>query len=142
MCDAHTESDFVFPCELLRDRESSGRYNHKELLSQHEHNSFNSLSNISTFILKGTQQQISKHSMKKQRELVKAKLGRALDDKVWNLVEKKQRSQQPAAKNELRTKRRIANAKNERKRLTLKQNNLATCDVRQATPTAVSKQKA
>lgn len=56
MCDAHTESDFVFHCELLRDRESSGRYNNKELLSQHEHNSFNSLSNISTFILKGTQQ--------------------------------------------------------------------------------------
>ena len=80
--------------------------------------------------------------MKKQRELVEAKLGRALDDKVWHLVEKKQRSQQLAAKNELRTKRRIANAKNERKRLTLKQNNLATCDVRQATPTAVSKQKA
>ena len=42
MCDAHTESDFVFHCELLRDRESSGRYNNKELLSQHEHNSFNS----------------------------------------------------------------------------------------------------
>ena len=142
MCDAHTESDFVFHCELLRDRESSGRYNNKELLSQHEHNSFNSLSNISTFILKGTQQQIYKHSMKKQRELVEAKLGRSLDDKVWNLVEKKQRSQQLAAKNELRTKRRIANAKNERKRLTLKQNNLATCDVRQATPNAVSKQKA
>ena len=73
---------------------------------------------------------------------MEAKLGRTLSNKVWNLIEKKQRSQQHAAKNELRTKRRIANAKNKKKRLTLKQNNLATFDVRQATPTAVSKQKA
>ena len=101
-----------------------------QLFKQHQHVHFES-----------TQQQIYKHSMKKQRELVEAKLGRALDDKVWHLVEKKQRSQQLAAKNELRTKRRIANAKNERKRLILKQNNLATCDVRQAIPTAVSKQR-
>lgn len=116
---------FLFDAELLRSRIGSSKYNNKELLTEAEKEKFVALANASTFIKKKTQHRIRDIAEQKHRELLEERIGKEIDDEVWNKVIKKLRKQRHKEKNALRLKRKISNNKIISRRKKHKQKNFA-----------------
>lgn len=116
---------FLFDAELLRSRIGSSKYNNKELLTDAEKEKFVALANASTFIKKKTQHRIRDKAEQKHRELLEEKIGKQIDDEVWNKVVKKLRKRQHKERNALRLKRKVSNNKIISRRKKHKQKNFA-----------------